>query len=263
MANVMAAAEEPLFAECDESVVSSIAKAIRLLRALVAAENGEAGVTHLALAAGLPKSTTHRLLSELIHEGLVARRGSRYCLGSGWYLLRSTPTASEWDQLANVARRPLDELFEATGATVHLGVLDEDEVLYLDKLTARGGTRVPSRVGNRMPSTCTALGKAMLAHGGRLLIRTVLSKDLPRLAPRSIAAPNLLLEQLAQVRTEGLAFDFEESQPGVSCVGAPIMYGGRAVGAVSLTRVGSDVLNGDGIKVRRAASQIAASLLPC
>jgi DNA-binding IclR family transcriptional regulator len=161
--------------------------------------------------------------------------------------------------LVEVAKKPLDELFEATGATVHLGVLDAGEVLYLDKLTARGGTRVPSRVGSRNPPTCTALGKAMLAHSASL-VRSLLLKELPKQAPRSIAAPQLLLEQLSRTRSEGLAFDFEESRPGISCVASPILYGGRAVGAVSLTRVDHDISILDGMSTRRTASQIAAGL---
>lgn len=243
--------------DVDESL-SSIAKAARVLRALALAGNGDAGVTELAVSAGLPKSTTHRVLSELIGEGLVGRTGHRYRLGPGWFDLQEALGSSEWLQLVEHARRPLATLFERTGATVHFGVLDGDQVLYLEKLTAKGGTTVPTRVGGRMPATCTALGKSLLAFAGRDQLRSILVKPLPMASRASIRLPRLLLGQLDATRRTGVAFDYEESQPGVFCVAAPVFHQGKALGAVSLTRVAArNLAPGDEAEVRRAAKQIA------
>ena len=119
--------------------LSSIAKAARVLRALALAGDGDAGVTTLASLACLPKSTAHRVLSELVCEGLVSHtEQQRYRLGRGWFELQSALSRSEWVRLADQARRPLAALFERTGATVHFGVLEGDMVLYLEKLTAKG-----------------------------------------------------------------------------------------------------------------------------
>jgi DNA-binding IclR family transcriptional regulator len=250
--------------DADLGNVSSIAKAARVLRALARAEDGEAGVTDLAVLADLPKSTTHRVLAELIGEGFVCRSGQRYRLGTGWFaLLQSALNSSEWLRLVEQARRPLASLFERTGATVHFGVLDGDEVLYLEKLTARGGTAVPTRVGSHMPATCTAVGKALLAYSSREVQLRVLSKPLPRISPRSIALPRLIAGQLDEIRATGLARDLEESQPGVFCLAAPIFRQGVVVAAVSVTRVGSaGFVRSDENEVRLAAKRIEEWLTP-
>jgi DNA-binding IclR family transcriptional regulator len=243
-----------------EGVVSSVAKAARLMRAL-ARSNGEAGVTELALAAGLPKSTAHRVLAELIQEEMVAHSGSRYRLGPGWYALQMSRSSAMWGDLLEIARRPLEDAFEATGANVHLAVLEAGQVLYLEKLTAAGGTRVPTRVGARMPATCTAIGKAMLAFSDVALVRSVLSHNLPRPSPRSIVVPRLLLDQLSEIRRNGYSLDLEEAQPGLFCVAAPVVTNGRSVAAVSLARIGSSAhLASDKVHVRRAAARIAQAL---
>lgn len=236
--------------------VSSIAKAARVLRALAATGGRDTGVTQIAVASELPKSTTHRILNELINEGLVAHTGSKYQLGPGWFLLQGALSSSEWMSLVARAQTPLARLFERTGATVHLAVLHDEQVLYLEKLTAAGGTVVPTRVGSRMPATCTAVGKALLAHNTDVL-RSVLAKPLPVSARGSITAPGLLLRQLDQIRQDGVAFEREESHAGVHCVAAPIFQDGRVVAAVSVTRVGGQGLEPtDADGARTTASEI-------
>ena len=241
---------------------SSIAKAARILRALARALHGEAGVTELAVASGLPKSTVHRVLAELIQEDMVAHAGSRYRLGPGWYALQLTRNTSDWGDLIEMARAPMEEAFESSGASVHLAVLESGEVLYLEKLTARGGTRVPTRVGGRMPATCTALGKALLAYSDTSVVRSVLSKHLPRASARSIVVPRLLLDQLAEIRAQGYSYDFEESQAGLFCVAAPVIRDGRSVAAISLARIGSSAhMASDRNHACRAARRIADALI--
>ncbi|MEV8539639.1 IclR family transcriptional regulator [Streptomyces sp. NPDC051572] len=252
------AATSPVSEGTPVESVSSIAKAARVLRALATAGVGDAGVTRIALSAQLPKSTTHRVLAELIGEGLVAHSGSRYRLGPGWFALQEALSSSEWLRMVERARTPLAQLFERTGATVHMGVLDGDRVLYLEKLTASGGTTIPTRVGAHMPASCTAVGKVLLAHSSPDVVRALLAKPLPVLARRSIATPRQLMSQLAEIRRSGVACDIEESQAGVFCVAAPVFREGRVVAAVSVTRVGSRGLTpSDPAEARSAAKQIS------
>jgi DNA-binding IclR family transcriptional regulator len=242
--------------EADDSS-SSIAKAVRVLRSLALAGDDADGVTHIAELANLPKSTTHRVLAVLIDEGLVSRSDQRYRLGPGWFELQSALSSSEWHRIVRQARRPLASLFETTEATIHFAVLDGEEVLYLEKLTGRHGTMVPTRVGERKPALCTALGKSLVAHADPADVHTLLSKPLPVVSQRSITSPRIILSQLAEIRRTGVAYDFEEIQPGVSCVAAPVFRSGKAIAAVSVTRVGGSATNPkDALAVRRAATEI-------
>ena len=240
----------------DVAASSSIAKAAKVLRALASMGGRGSGVTELSVHAGLAKSTTHRILAELISERLVAHSGPKYQLGPGWFLLQGALASSEWVRLVEQARVPLARLFERTQATVHLGVLHDDQVLYLEKLTASGGTVVPTRVGGYMPATCTALGKSLLAFDPPVL-RSVVSRPLPARAAGSIIAPGQLYRQIDQIRQEGVAYDKEESRAGVYCVAAPIFHDGKAVASVSVTRVGSRGLGpNDASAARRTAGEI-------
>jgi DNA-binding IclR family transcriptional regulator len=247
----------------EEIALSSIAKAVRVLRALALAGDDADGVTHIAHLTNLPKSTTHRLLAELIDLGLVSRSDLRYRLGTGWFELQAALSCSEWVRLADRAKQPLAALFERTNATVHFGVLDDDHVLYLEKLTAKGGTRVPTRVGGRMPALCTALGKSIVAFSESAVLRAILSGPLPHVSRRSITSPRLIVRQLQQIRQTGVAYDLEESQSGVFCVAAPVFREGKVCAAVSVTRVGSPGAGRtDEADVRRAAQEIAAWIDP-
>lgn len=238
--------------------VSSIGKAARVLRVLAGSGRGELGVTEIASAVGLPKSTAHRVLSELAGEGLIGRSGPRYRLGPAWFELQSALSSSEWVQLADKARRPLAGLFERTGATVHLGVLEGTQVLYLEKLTAKGGTAVPTHVGSLMPATCTALGKSLLAFTDSDVVRSIVAKPLPLVSRASVQLPHFLLRQLAEIRESGVAYDREETRPGLFCVAAPVFYEGRAIAAVSLSRVyAQGPAATDARDVRQAAREIA------
>jgi DNA-binding IclR family transcriptional regulator len=241
-----------------EESPSSIAKAVRVLRSLAMAGDSDDGVTHIASLANLPKSTTHRVLSVLIGEGLVSRSEQRYRLGPGWFELQSALSSSEWHRIVHQAKKPLSDLFEETEATVHFGVLDGAQVLYLEKLTALGGTRIPTRVGGRMPAMCTALGKALLAHADPADVRSVLSQPLPFVSRRSITSPRMILNQLAEIRRTGIAREREESQVGVFCIAAPVFRAGKVVAAVSVTRVGNPTTPRDEAAVRRAAAEIGA-----
>jgi DNA-binding IclR family transcriptional regulator len=237
-----------------------VSKALSLLTTLAGSPNGTLGVSELALASGLPKSTAHRLLQELQAHDLVDRDGSRYCVGNGLMMLYAAVRRSSHGQLRDLAQPALSWLFERTQYTVHLGVLYRTRVLYVEKITGRDGTRIPSRVGDTMPLTCTSLGKALLALSPQQLVRATLNGPLPRRTPYSILNRQVLLNQLAQTRSTGLAYDREESRLGISCVASPVMVGTRAVAAVSIAGLTTTFDPRHGRELLAAAAQIAKAV---
>ena len=212
--------------------LSAVSKALAVLESMASAST--VGLTEVALSTGMAKSTAHRLLQELGERGFVERAGSKYRLGSRFFELTMAMQWSAYGQLTDRARPCLERLFDQVGETVHLAVLEGREVLYLEKITSRTGCRIPSRVGGRMPVTCTALGKAILAFSPRPVIEDCLRAPLPRLTPYSIATPALLAGQIMEIRATGVAYEFEESRLGVMCAAVPVCRAGAAVAAVSL-----------------------------
>lgn len=130
----------------------------------------------------------------------------------------------------------LEYLREATGHTANLGVLTGTEVVYLARLPGGGNEVSISRTGARLPAHCTGLGKALLAHCGPEVLRTVVEQGWRRHGPRTIVLPQLFVREMTSIRQRGMAFDIEESGPGVLCAAAVIRAGRtRVLGSLSIS----------------------------
>jgi DNA-binding IclR family transcriptional regulator len=207
-----------------------LSKAFGLLRAFTPDERVMT-LSELARAAQLPKSTVHRLLARLVELDAVEHHGAGYKLSLGWIQLGAiTPAAS----MRDVAVPHLAGLHEWSGQTVHLGVLRQFDVVYLEKLARVEAFPTLAAVGMRLPANCTAIGKALLAWEDLDDLAHFLPSPMPRLTPSSVTDVGQLIEQLRQVRAHGLAYDRCEAQPGLVCVAAPLVVDGFGVGAVSI-----------------------------
>jgi DNA-binding IclR family transcriptional regulator len=208
----------------------------RALTLLTAFRPGEVELTlaELARRTGLAKSTAHRQLRELESWDMVERTASGVRLGMRLFELGSLVPRQRG--LREAAAPFLTDLFEATHETVHLAILDGVDVVYVQKLDGRGGPKVPSRVGGRMPAHCTGVGKAMLAFAPPERVDAVLAAGLRRRTPRTVVAPGLLRQELAAIRERGVAVEHEESTVGITCVAAPVLdLEGTVLAAISIT----------------------------
>lgn len=210
-----------------------LGKAVTMLRAF-RVEDQAVPLAELVRRTGLHKATVHRLAGELVANRLLDRVDGGYRLSGGLFELGMR--ASVERSLLEVAMPFLQDLYERTHETVHLGVREGHEVVYIAKIGGHRQARAPSRAGGRMPLHCTAIGKALLAHSDPALRREVLSAPLERRTPHTIVAPGLLRRQLTQVTESGVAFEHEESAPGLNCVAAPVFGAGDGLlAAVSIT----------------------------
>lgn len=215
-----------------ESAHTSVTKALRLLDAFRRV-GPVAGVSDLARATGLPKSTAFRLLNQLAASGFLNRQGTDYRLDQHVFELGNCVQMCTPGDLRSIAAPFLSDLFLSSRTVLHLAVLDGTDVLYVDKIQGNTTVRVPTVVGGRIPASCSALGKAMLPFGHKHVIESILQDGLRRRTRHSIAAPGLFARELAQVRQQGVAFDREEAALGLTCVAAPILWNSRAIAAIS------------------------------
>jgi DNA-binding IclR family transcriptional regulator len=212
---------------------SVLGRAFTLLTAFRPGED-ELSLADLSRRTGIPKPTAHRLLAELADWDAVERTPTGLRLGMRLFELGQL--APRQRGLREAAAPFLADLFEATRETVHLAVLDGIEVVYLQKLDAKSGPPLPSRIGGRLPVYCTGVGKAMLAFAPPEVFRQVCAAGLRRRTPRTVVAPGLLERELARVRERGVALEREESTPGIVCVAAPVLAAdGTVLGGVSIT----------------------------
>lgn len=209
---------------------------------------------------GLAKGTLHRVLGDLVDARLVERTEHGYRLGVRLFELGMR--ASVERGLLEVATPFMEDLYERTHETVHLGVLEGQEVVYVAKIGGHRQATSPSRLGGRMPLHCTAIGKALLAHSDQELVAKVLSTRLERRTPRTVTGPGLLRKQLERAVETGVAFEHEESAVGIVCVAAPVLDADdRPVAAISLTGpVTRFHPEPHASSVRAAAAGIAATL---
>ena len=182
---------------------------------------------------GLPKTTVFRVTSQLIQLGWMDHQGDRYVVGNRLFELGSPVWIRT--RLRERALPFMQDLYETTHETVHLAVLSQRNVLFVEKLTGHRAAACPSRVGERMPPHCTALGKVLLAHTPAVMEQVVADGLRPR-TPATIVSANRLRNEVSQVKEERVGYDREECVPGLACVAAPILGpDGTCVAAMSLT----------------------------
>lgn len=183
------------------------------------------GVTELAQAVGVPKSTAHRLLSIMVEGGFVRKIGTRYCLTERLFEVgnRAGSSAIRSTGLRRRAMPYLTELYAGTRDTVHLATLSGTDVLYLEKLFGHNTGSSPTAVGTRRPAHSTALGKAMLAYASDEQVERVMSGPFRRFTARTIHTAARLEQELERVCGEGLAYDEGELQDGLHCIAVPIL----------------------------------------
>ncbi|WP_413098278.1 IclR family transcriptional regulator [Streptomyces sp. Inha503] len=182
---------------------------------------------------GLPRSTAHRILDQLVGMRWLEHMTAGYRLGRRALGLGGREASHA--TLRAAAAPTLHELAIRTGLVVHLAVLEETEVYYLDKVGGRSAVDVPSRVGGRAPAHCTALGKAMLAWLEPERVDEGYATGIPSRTVRSIAGRMQLHEELGRIRARhGLAYERGECFGGIGCIGIALRGPSGPIGALSL-----------------------------
>ncbi len=244
------------------SAVQSVERAFAIISCLAA---GPAGVSDIAERVGLPKSTVSRLLVTLVELGVVEQSGPGAGYRLGAYLQTLASTAQPTRRLVDVARPHLVELMNAVGETAGLSVLDGDEVLYLDQVSAQSEIQVRDWTGERVKAHLVSSGLVLLADSGAAAIDRYLAVPLIRQTERTMTDPVALRRRLDAVRSDGAAWVIDELIDGLSSVAAPLRDAkGRAIGALHVhgpsfrfPGARSTVIT---TKVRSAAERISAAL---
>ncbi len=221
--------------ETRASTLSSVRNAVRVLKSFSTTDR-EWGVTELSRNLELGKSTTHRLLSTLVEEGMLEQNAEtgRYRLGLAVFdLAAAVPTQFD---LHEAVLSPMTELRNRTGETVQVGVLDGREVVYIERLDSPSTSRVFMQVGRRNWAHGSATGKVLLAHLPRpQLMRTLTGWEPVALSDRTITDVAKLRTELDEVRRRGFAINDRESEDEVISLAAPIRdHAGRTIAALSM-----------------------------
>ncbi|MFC0338405.1 IclR family transcriptional regulator [Kushneria avicenniae] len=177
------------------------------------------------------RSTTHRLVSALVHAGYL--RQSRHGYRLGLKLATLGALAREQMPLAALARPVIEALARDCGDSVHLGIRDGDHVVYLDKIDGSRGLEMRSRPGLRLPLALTGVGRALMLdleepQWQRLYIRAVDHQarqvEAPVAGLAALVPPDWpeYRARLLDYQETGVVLDLEDNERGIRCVAAPV-----------------------------------------
>jgi DNA-binding IclR family transcriptional regulator len=238
-------------------MATSLSKGLTILAAL-ADVSEPVSLRDVARSTGLPKSTVHRVVTELRDAGLVESSADGHSLGLRLFELGGT--ALRQNQIVTAARPFMEELYERTRHVIQLGILQGTDVMYLVRVGRQGHQLVASHIGGRIPATCTAVGKAILASD-EVLIEAAIVEGLTRRTRYSMTDPVQLRASLAETRRTGIAVELEEARAGLACVASPIVVNDHVRAALSVTiPVNSFEPKTTGPSVRMAAVRLSRML---
>ena len=247
-------------------MVRSVARALTILTSF-SWEQQSLSLMEMSKILEIPKPTVYGLAATLTRAGFLKQDPftKRYSLGLKVFELGMLQAETlEFNQKSFA---PAAKLARDTGLTCRLGLWDSGTVLVTATVRPRQKTASMIQVGPRVPAYCSALGKAVLAHGEPKELTTYLADT--RLEPftdSTILKKNDLLKDLEETRVRGYSIDREEAVWGMACVGAPVYERtGSIIGAISLSGAPSRLLQPENVcrfgqQIMETAREISQAL---
>lgn len=215
--------------------IQSIERAINILN-YIATHNNDVRLIDISKDLNLNKSTLHGIISTLEQFGYINQNqiSSRYSLGNSLFHLGKV--YEETLSIKKIVNPYLNELVNEYDETVHLAILSNSKVLYIDKVESNHALRMTSRVGMEDPLHATAVGKAMLANIPKHSLENILYNiELTQLTDFTQTDRNKLIEELNTIKQQGFSVDLEELERGLNCIAVPIMdYSNQAIASISI-----------------------------
>jgi len=219
----------------DKSRIQSIGKMMDILGCFSTVDR-RLSLAQIATRSGLPRPTTHRMLSALREIGFIEQdaRNGNYGLGIRLFELGSTALANM--DLLREAKPFIDRLSRLAGESSHLGVFNGFEVIVVEREEPTERPVRGVRPSESSPAYCTGVGKAVLAFQRPEVIERLIDAGLKPFTTNTITSPDRLRAELAAIRERGYAIDDAEHEIWVRCVAAPIRNAsGHVFASISVT----------------------------
>lgn len=244
-------------ADAPGATAQALDKGLSLLALLANTER--ATLTEIALSAGMPASTAHRLLTTMQRHGFVEFDETAQDWMVGLEAFRIGSAYLQRTNLVEAARETMRALMEETGETANLGIADAGQVVFVSQVETHNPIRAFFRPGTRGDLHASGIGKALLAEMPRDQAEETLERrGLPSYTGKTLTQPAALFGDLEAARARGWTLDDEERYSGMRCIAAPIFNEhGEAIAGISVSgptvRLPDALVAEIGAKVRRAA----------
>ena len=249
----------------DPRIISSLQRALDIL-SLFGPQTPELGITDIAKALNLHKSTASGLVYTLERNGYIAQNPENRRYHLGLQLVERAGVLLDQIEIRKIAMPGLEHLRDWSSESVNLAILEENQIIYIERLLTDKSLGFRNHIGKRARPHSTALGKAILSHLPQQQALAVLqSYPLESMTRNTITDIDILMQQFEAFRRCGYAIEREENEIGGLCISAPIhSYDGAPVAAVSvsfpLSRLDETTITSAGAKVREVAQRISAKL---
>lgn len=201
--------------------VAAVLKVFAILQAL--SERNEAGISELSVRLAMPKATVYRFLQTMKTLGYVRQEPDSERYGLTMRIFELGAKALQFPNLVELAKAHMQRLSDATGETVHLGMLIDSEIIYVHKVDSRHMLGMYSRVGRRAPLHCTAIGKVLMAWEAPTRREQILDGcSFERFREKTITARKDYQAELERTLAQGFGQDREEFDDHIRCTAIPI-----------------------------------------
>lgn len=247
-----------------EDRIRVLGRAFDILEVL-SESNAPMTLSELSEAAGLSKSTAHRILGTMLERSYVARTtGGSYT--TGFKIIELAGTNINNLELLTEAKPFLSRIMRELDLNAHLGILDGPDVIYMEKLEVHSNSQQYTQIGHKSPGFCSSIGKCLMAGMSSEELGDVLDMcDFKRYTANTITDRREFIRHLRQVRLQGWAMDDEEYETGQRSVGATVYdYRGLPVAAISAggstNELTADKIDETIEKVKKWAAQLSRQI---
>ncbi len=218
------------------SRVQVLDRALDLIELLATSENG-LSIAELSATTGLPKSTIHRILSTYAERHYVEKNEETSIYARGHKFVEVASLYLNKIELKTEAAPIMHQMATTFGAVAYLAVLDNNEVMYLERAEQFNSLRLYTQIGKREPLYCTGLGKVLLAALPEQECERITSQlSFKPYTDNTIREEAELLRQVAEVRVRGYALDHGEHVADCQCLAVPIYdYTRKVMAAMSIS----------------------------
>ncbi|SKG70451.1 Putative transcriptional regulator, IclR family [Mycobacteroides abscessus subsp. bolletii] len=188
-------------------------------------------VREIAALTGVPRSSVHRIIRELeVSQYVVAVPSGGYRLGPG--MLKIALCQQDW--IIAPMRPTLAALSQSVNENVDLAILSGNDVVIIEQIAQAQRLRAVTTVGRTFSLHASCVGKVLLAQLPQESVIHLLPDTLPMHAQNTITDRARLLEEIAEVRRTGIAFDHEEHDVGISAVATSLHHPSGVPQAVAI-----------------------------
>lgn len=173
-----------------------------------------------------PKSSLFPILHTMAEEGFLAysEAGGKYRIGIKAYVVGKAYNRDR--EALGIFKAQMERIVDTCQETCQVGILSHGDVLYIAKVDSPLPIRLMSETGRALPVHCTAIGKALVSEMSRDELSAIIGESFHAYTPRTIKDLDTLMDELEQVRTEGVAHDRGEMTDSIECLAVPIRVDG-------------------------------------